>query len=462
MVEAARRVHSLYPLSRVDPWTLPMTRGALAREVHRLRSDRSAGEDPLLSLFLDDLEEELAHELFRPRRQAGRGDDAGTARGEVRLEIRDRRRGALRAVGRGDLALRIGERFSWRQQVEIDSRGGDDPDFIGKEWKRGVTGHFTHAALTWRSAPLRIHLGRREVAWGNGLSGSLLLQDRKAPFDQIGLSVRKGSFSGAAFVAPLDDFALDGSSAARRYISGHRIVYHRAGRFRIGLSETVVYGGEGRVMDWAYANPLTIYYGVQWNRNRNDNVLWSIDAYLRLSPSVDLFGEFLADDFQYDLETEPNQTSFLAGARIKKIPGLRGLFLDGEYVRVNNWVYGHEVAWNRYTYGNTLLGHPLGPDADRVLVRLYFRPAREWAFLAEYERRREGEGAVDDSRDAAVPHDTGFLTGDVTITDRPAFEIRFHPRAGRRFFARLERTAPDDWLVSAGFLFRTAATRRLD
>lgn len=463
LVERARLLHSLAPLKELDPFTLPFTRGDLVREVMRLRRDPATDEDPVLLALLDELEEELAPELFEDRTE---GAVPVTARAEIRLSARDRRRGAGRALSLGDGSVLPTRRLLLHARAEIDNRGEEQADFIGHAWKRGITGRFTHAYGVYRVPRFSISAGRRRHGWGPGLGGSMLLQPGAPPFDQAGIEWCFGPFSGAAFVAPLDDRAVDegeGESVARRWFSARRFLFRPgSGRFHVAFSEAVLYGGEERAFDWAYANPLMFAYAEQWNRNRDDNVVWSVDAYARVHRSVDLFGELLIDDFQYDLETEPNQIGFLAGVRLKSLPRLPGLFVDAEYVRVNNWVYGHGQPWNRYTFGNALLGHPLGPDADRILVRALRRFGRTLEVLAEYERRREGEGSVDDSRDAAVPHGTEFLTGDVTTRDLPALEIRWNPRADRRLFARVEYSEGEEWILSGGGMVRFTASRAFD
>ncbi|MFH1277742.1 MAG: capsule assembly Wzi family protein [Candidatus Eisenbacteria bacterium] len=466
LVERARRVHSLAPLKDLDPFTLPFTRGDLAREVMRLRADPETEESPDLLSLLDELEEELAPELFVPRADRPDGTVPVSVRGEFRLSGESGRRGAGRSVLLGDSSVRLTPRLLWHQRAEIDNRGMEQPDFLGHPWKRGVTGRFTHAYFVYRAPGFALSAGRRRFAWGPGLSGSMLLQGSIPSLDQVGIEWAFGPFSGRAFVAPLDDFVAgegDEETAARRWLSGRRVVFRPSGgRFHVAFSEAVLYGGEERAFDWGYANPLMSAYAVQWNKSRDDNVLWSFDAYARVHESVDLFGEFLIDDFQYDLETEPNQIGFLAGMRLKDLPRLPGLFVEAEYVRVNNWVYGHGESWNRYTYGNAILGHPIGPDADRILVRLLRRFGRTFELLADYERRREGEGSIDDSRDSAVPHGTGFLTGEVTTHDLPAFEVRWNPRANRRLFARVERSEGEEWIVSGGGMIRFAASHAFD
>ncbi|MFH1681130.1 MAG: capsule assembly Wzi family protein, partial [Candidatus Eisenbacteria bacterium] len=381
-------MNSLSPFAGLDPWTLPLTRGALAHAIIEVGL-RPSGEDAYPSALrglLEELADELAPEIASLT--LGRGErSAVTARGALSLEARDRRRGAARAVAAGDLAVRLNRHVFWHQRVEVDSRVGDDPAFLGREWKEGVTGHFTHAYAAVSLPRARLTAGRKPLAWGTGLSGTLLLQGEVPPLDQIGVDARLGPLSGHAFVASLDDLPIDGEKggAASRFLSGHRLSLRLGSRARVALSETVVYGGEGRGIDWGYANPLLSYYAVDWNEDRDDNVFWSVDAYARAHRWLDLFGELLVDDFQYDRETEPNQIGFLLGVRVTEIPRRDGIFLDAEYLRVNNWVYGHEKPWNRYTHGRALIGHPIGPDADRLLLRLLVRRGRSFEFLLEHE-----------------------------------------------------------------------------
>ncbi|RPJ44219.1 MAG: hypothetical protein EHM19_07125 [Candidatus Latescibacterota bacterium] len=436
-----------------------MTRGALAAEVLAARGSGETGGDPAARGFLLELEEELAPEIESIRERSSM-EPAWSARGELRLLARSRGRGALRPIALGGLAVRLSRHLSWHQLAEVDARGGDDPDFIGAEWKRGITGDFRLAYAAFRFAGVRLTAGRRAIAWGTGDAGTLILQGGSPPLDQIGIDAARGVFSAHAFVASLDDLPIDGTDvSARRWLSGHRLSVRLGDRLRVAVSETVLYGGEDRGLDWAHANPLLVYYAVDWNRRGDDNVLWGADAYLRAHPLLDLYGEFLADDFQYDRETEPNQIAFLVGGRAKGPARFASVFVDAEYARVNNWVYGHEMPWNRYVNGNALLGHPIGPDADRLLVRLLLRRGQNLELLAQHEHRREGEGSIDDPRDAAVPNGTGFLTGKVTTRDLPALELRFHPQAGARFHARIERSVDDDWIVSGGALLRFAAGR---
>lgn len=405
------------------------------------------------------MEEELAFEIEEIG--AGRLSDGKiSVRAQLDLQGESRREGALRAVGAVDVGARPWRGLFWHQRAKIDSDGEGDPDFLGREWRDGVSAHFQLAyfALTFDRA--RVYAGRREVEWGVGLEGGMILGGQKPSFDLLGGEIDWGIFTGEAFVAPLDDISFSGDqgelSSARRYIAAHRIAFPVGKRFRIGLSETIVYGGENRPFDWKYANPLLLYYAEQWIHDRDDNPFWCIDAYFRAGESIDLFGEFLVDDFQYDFKTEPNQIGFLAGARIKNIPGMGGLFLDGEYLRINNWVYGHGVPWNRYTYGTANLGHPIGPDADRTLFRFTQRWGSVWEGEGQFRYERHGEGRIDDPRDSAVPFGNTFLTGETALRRGFGIALGCHPDAAQRYRIGAD-LLEGDWTVSASAMLRFRA-----
>ncbi len=474
MIEAAERLNEVAPFRDLDVWSRPFTRGELAAEVIRLIRSGAAERSGAVAGYLDELADELAPEiadLERGTNENGvaRGDEERlregryTLRGESDLSLQSEREASFRGIALLDGAVSVSRHVAWRQRLEIDSRGGDDPDFDGRPWKNGVAAQFRAASASIDFGAFRFTAGRRPVSWGVGLEGGMLLGRPKPSFDQLSARVRLGRFGAEAFTAPLDGLETTGADGevvtARRFLAAHRITFRAGGLLYVALSESVVYGGENRSFDWAYANPLLLEYAVQWNRKQNDNTLWSAEAYVRAGEHADLFGEFLVDDFQYDLKTEPNQIGFLAGARLHRFGALPGLFVDGEYARIHNWVYGHDVPWNRYVYGGDRerpLGHPLGPDGDRTLVRVLYRHGRTWEWGGRFFYGRRGEGRIDDPRESAVPFGNTFLTGSVTLRRGGGVSFGWHPDEARRFRLDADRTE-GEWTVTVSALIRLAS-----
>ncbi len=445
-------------LDSIDVFTRPIQRGDLARAVLRARSKGAAAPGSLADHYLKELERELRDEIG----SLSRKEPEASARASLTVVAdRDARlRPTVTAAG----AVRAHPRLTWHQRVEVDRDGLDDSDFPGIEWKHGISGHFTHAYFAIDLDVVEVWLGRRNPAWGVGLDGtSLILQGHSPSFDQVGVAGSIGPFDFTAFTAPLDAIPLpdepatpDESGAvpvADRWLSAHRIAFTIKERLRVGLTETILYGGRGRGLDWGYANPLLFSYAVQWNGGRNDNPFWSLDFYLHMNEWLDAFGEFLLDDFQYEEQLEPNQIGFLAGVRIKNLPPAVPCILDLEYTRRNNLVYVHEDPWNRYTYGNAALGSPLGPDGDRARARITARPAYWLELVAEIDHVRKGERTILEPQGEPGTYGGSFLVGEVREVTGGKVRVEWIPHAERRLFGEYVRVE-DDWTIRGGATIR--------
>ncbi|NNE08340.1 MAG: hypothetical protein HKN20_07230 [Gemmatimonadetes bacterium] len=443
-------------------FTRPIQRGALARAVARARAGGAADPGSLADYYLKELEQELRDERDAP----SAAERVASARASLHLiaDQEARLRPTVTAAG----AIRAHERLTWHQRVEVDRDGLGDSDFLGVEWKHGISGQFTHAYFAIDLDVVRLWLGRRNPAWGVGLDGSsLILQGHSPSFDQVGVAGSIGPLDFTAFTAPLDAIPLPAGAGnlvagsttrmADRWLGAHRIAFTIRERLRVGLTETIVYGGPDRGLDWGYANPLLLSYAVQWNGGRNDNPFWSLDFYFHMNEWIDAFGEFLLDDFQYEEQLEPNQIGFLAGTRIKNLPLSVPCILDLEYTRLNNLVYVHEDPWNRYTYGNAALGSPLGPDGDRARARLTARPAYWLELVAEFDHTRKGERTILEPQGEPGTYGGSFLAGEVSEISGGRVRLEWIPHAERRVFGEYVRVE-DDWTIRGGGTIRGQKT----
>jgi hypothetical protein len=200
-----------------------------------------------------------------------------------------------------------------------------------------------------------------------------------------------------------------------------------------------VYGGPDKGLDLAYMNPLNFFYSQQWNSDENDNPIWSLDACWWPRERLQAYGQLVVDDFQFEhkgeKDKEPAEIGFLVGLHSGDPFGLSGVSLTAEYVRVNPWTYNQPLPWNRYKYGSALLGHPIGTDADALMLRVgkwfndYLSADLDYAFT------RHGETSVDSDwpvpvvgpwGDAVFPE--GFPLGVASKSHRLGLTARFHPR----------------------------------
>jgi len=330
---------------------------------------------------------------------------------------------------RFETSLQFDKKFVLKDRVVIDTKAEKERRYKGREWKNDLTGVLDEAYANIDFRYFHLLLGRDHLRWGPGKEDVLLLSDRIPPFDMIKIEGRVGSFKLIYFATALDDWIYHYGFRAKRYLSGHRINLKLRFGVEMGISEVVLYGGENRHPEPYYLNPLLSYYGEQYNKDSDDNILWSFDIALSTFKNKELYFELLVDDFQYDFESEPHQTGFQLGLNYAEPFGWERSYLNLEYTKINNWVYGQNKPWNVYTYHGWGMGSILGSDADRWSLELIYHFTRDinLAFLGEY--RRKGEGRITIPQTPAVPSSKKFPSGVVEYTNQHKFMLTYQPSA---------------------------------
>ena len=197
----------------------------------------------------------------------------------------------------------------------------------------------------------------------------------------------------------------------------------------MGLSEVVLYGGENRNFEPYYLIPILPYYGEQYNRDMDDNILWSFDLAVTWFRNKEIYFELLVDDFQYDFKSEPHQTGYQIGLNQTDPFGFKRSYLNIEYTKINNWVYGQNKPWNVYTFDGRGMGSILGPDADRWSLGFTYHWTKDIDLGIKEEYRRKGEGRIETPQPGAVPDLKKFPSGVVEYTNQLKFSVTYQPSA---------------------------------
>ena len=333
-----------------------------------------------------------------------------------------------------ETALQFNKRLVLKDRLIIDTKAEKERRYRGREWKGDLTGVLDMAYAQIDLEYLYLLLGRDHLRWGPGKKDVLLLTDQIPPFDMLKLESRLGSFRFIYFTTVLDQVRVpvregsggpSGSFFAKRYLSAHRINLKLKFGLEMGISEVILYGGENRNLEPYYLNPLLPYYGEQYNQDQDDNALWSFDLALTWFKNKEFYAEILVDDFQYDFESEPQQTGFQIGINYAQIFGLKRGFANLEYTRINNWVYGQNKLWNTYTYHGFGMGSILGPDADRLFFDFTYHLGKDLQISLSEEYRRKGEGRIQTPQTSAVPYPKRFPSGIVEYSNQIRFETSY-------------------------------------
>jgi hypothetical protein len=355
----------------------------------------------------------------------------------------------------GDPVARRGdERVSAMEGISYEAWGGAGRALgfysdarillVGQDGPR--TARLSRRARTWRGAVVTIDrayvklerphvslaLGRRGPAWGRSERGRLLLSGAAPTLDQIDGSLEVGPFAFHAFHAMLEYEETGGEAALEPsdqvFLAGHRVVLSgRSGG--LGLSEVVVYSST--VPDPAYLNPLLPYYVSQHNERANDNVLWSADFTWRPARGLELYGEFLVDDLQYDRNTGyPDKYGLTLGQAFCSHALGFDYEIVAEYSQARKWVYTHKRVEHRYAHDGRPIGFELGPDADRAIVEATIHPSPAWSLTVGYEHSRMGEGTITEAFEEGEESGPAFPSGGVLVVRRAALEVVYDSLAG--------------------------------
>jgi hypothetical protein len=416
----------------------PYTRGDIAALILEINQGKG-GENAELTAsqlwLLDKLNQEFRYELeelLRLRNQGAEQVDVfryGTSpMGHLTVAEGDSSYGRLQI--RFEAGIQFGDRLVVKDRVVVDNKADRERSYWGRKWKDNLTGVLDQAYANVDLKYLRLLVGRDHLRWGPGADDVLLLSDHIPPFDMLKAEADFGSFKFVYFTTVLDRIQDPNHVfEAKRYLSGHRLNMKLRFGVQMGLSEVVLYGGENRSPEPYYLNPLLPFYGEQYNNDKDDNILWSFDVTLSTFKNKEIYFELLVDDFQYDFESEPQQTGFQVGLNWAEPVGWERSYAQLEYTKVNDFVYGQIQPWNVYTFHGWGMGSVLGPDADRWFLRLLYHVTRDVDLTFSGERTRKGEGQIQAFVTPTVPYPDKFPSGVVQRTHRYQVGFAYQPSA---------------------------------
>ncbi len=305
----------------------------------------------------------------------------------------------------GGFTHRPGKNFGLVSHFVLDRVKALDPDYTGKKY-RGLAGNLETAVLSFENENVIAILGRTRLFWGPQRI-NLLLSSTAEPIDLLLAGYRRGRINFQFLFARLDGSSPDSVDIMRlpdrtfednRYLAGHRLDIRLHKRLRVGLFETVLYGGEGRPPELYYLNPLQFFHSAQLNEDSDDNTIIGGDFTFLPGKGFSVYGQLLIDDFQIDDKSqgdqEPNEIGLMAGLFRAGQTGSINPDIKAEYVRITNRTYHQRDPKNRYLFRNKLLGHPLGPDADSISIKIRFWPSNNFFAEIETAYRRRGEGSI--------------------------------------------------------------------
>ena len=344
----------------------------------------------------------------------------GRGRGETETVFRQRVGGQLR----GQLAERVGFNVSFEQTREQGSRSYDFRHNVFEQrleipqLKGDLADYHQAKAYFLVAVPaLVIEVGKSEVSWGPAPLDNLGLGNNAPTFDMIRLRARLGAFKLASISGVLrpcpdrgdsplchgladltNSYIIDGVDRRldrEKYLAAHRLEVAIAPWLDLGFQEAVVYGD--RSPQLTYLNPLMFYHAAQSYQGDEDNLMLGFDIDFHPGNGVRYYLAYVADDMKklrIFSEDFVNKFALQTGMFWVDPLGFRDSDLRFEYVRIEPWVFTHKIPVNTFRHFDAPLGHSLGPNSDRITLKVNHRPSRDLAFGLGIHRKRHGDNEL--------------------------------------------------------------------
>lgn len=180
----------------------------------------------------------------------------------------------------------------------------------------------------------------------------------------------------------------------KKYAVFHHLDVNVTKQLNVGLFEGVMFGRSNR-FEFGYLNPVIFYRSIEQQNGSFDNSVAGIDFKLNTLKQVQVYGQFLLDEFNFqqirkDDSWWANKWGLQLGARYINAFGLKNLDLQLEHNRVRPFTYSHRDSVANYTHYNQPLAHPLGANFSEVLGILRYQPAPKWTVLGKVFYWKQG------------------------------------------------------------------------
>lgn len=261
-----------------------------------------------------------------------------------------------------------------------------------------TAGYIKYLAEPVNSMNLSIQVGREQKTVGYGYSSSLILSGYGPPLDVIEFNFDYGIAHFASIHgSTVGDYSTDRYKRYTKYWAFNRFALSFKNLFDIGIGESIIYSGRG--LELGYLTPLGFYKFIENSIQDRDNGNIYFDIQTSFIPNLELQATFLLDENilsnLQDLQSYKNKTAYQVGLFWYEALKINNLSLILEYTKIRPFVYTHFNIENNYTAWGTILGHPIGPNADEIFNRLAYN-LTDWVRLSfEYHFIRKGENVYD-------------------------------------------------------------------
>jgi hypothetical protein len=276
----------------------------------------------------------------------------------------------------------------FRQRV-LDYKGVPGNGFYKSFKNTGFDYFDARGYVTFNAAKyIDIQFGYDKNFIGNG-NRSLFLSDwcNSYLFLKLNTKIWKFNYQNI-FMELMPQFFRAGDTLLdRKYAAMHHLSINVTKWLNVGLFEGIVFGRKNH-FEFQYLNPIIFYRHAEGTIGSPDNALAGLDFKANIAHTVQLYGQFLLDEFKLDQIKSntgwwANKWGLQLGLKYIDAFKIPNLDLQIESNRVRPFTYSHYSMVANYTHYNQPLAHPLGANFQEFIGILRYQPAPRWYFNAK-------------------------------------------------------------------------------
>nr|WP_220764949.1 gliding motility protein RemB [Flavobacterium sp. UMI-01] len=173
---------------------------------------------------------------------------------------------------------------------------------------------------------------------------------------------------------------------ATKFMANHYLSWNVSNRLNLGFFESVIWTNTNdRGFDMSFVNPIVFYRSVEFASSaRTGNALLGLTAKYKWNNSINLYGQFLLDEFALSDIKEGNNSwrnkyGYQLGAKYYNAFHIDNLLLQLEYNHVRPYVYSHSDPITNYGHNNQSIGHQWGGNFGEFIAIARYHKERYFA-----------------------------------------------------------------------------------
>lgn len=320
-------------------------------------------------------------------------------------------------------------------------------DSVGK-FESKIFGRISNSYIKYNEKYFNIFYGRLSRNYGLNNTNSLIRSENPFSYDHFSFEmfnkVLKYSFS----TTRLDDiFGYDVRQDTipnykwyKRFITFHRLEISLSKKLKIGVTESILFGGKNQTWIPMYINPANIFFlnkmsdrkGIEEN---DANAFMAFEFQYKPIKRFAIYTQFLIDDMDFTKNLRaiyPDRLGLYSKIVITDLIPKSIIYLD--YSKISNWTYNSFYTFGNYTYYGKSMGFPKNGFEDISIGIDYFKiPKFILSLKAQYHQER-----LQDLDSPFIASKTKFPIGVSLNSLGIIFEVDYIPNINVSFNLRLE------------------------